>query len=76
MLAVSERESIIIMEGNMEAGPGVVAKCYILICRKRQREILGLVWTFETSKTMPTDKLPPTRPHLPVLLILLYSATP
>jgi hypothetical protein len=37
--------------------------------RERERERMQLVWAFETSKPTPSDTLPPTRPHLIILLI-------
>jgi hypothetical protein len=33
-----------------------------------RREILGWAWAFQTSKLITSDALPPTRPHLPILL--------
>jgi hypothetical protein len=48
--------------------------------RERERERggkrLGLAWTFEISKPTCSDILPPTRPHLLILLILSKSFTP
>jgi hypothetical protein len=50
-------------------GTNKVAEIYILT--HKQRENLGLVGAFEISKLIRSDTLPPTRPHLPILLILL-----
>ena len=30
----------------------------------RKRELLGLVWAFETSKSIPSNILSPIRPHI------------
>jgi hypothetical protein len=55
----------------MQADTGSVAESYILIHRERNgMGDLGLAWAFETSKTIPSDTLLPTRPHLLILLIL------
>lgn len=34
----------------------------------REKEILGMAWTFGTSKPTPCDTLPPPRPHHLILL--------
>lgn len=67
-------------------GAGEIAECY----RERERETktdtekdrqtdrdrLGLSWAFETLKPIPSDTLPPTSPHLLILLILSNSSIP
>ena len=44
---------------------------------EKSAETLGQirVWTFETSKLIPSDTLPPTRPHLLILLTLSKRST-
>jgi hypothetical protein len=52
----------------MLVGSGTVAESEFL--EHGQKKILDLAWAFETSKTTPSDTLPPTRPHLLTLVIL------
>jgi hypothetical protein len=37
------------------------------------RVMLVLAWAFEASKPIPSDTLPPRRPHLLILLVYSYS---
>ena len=47
---------------------------YILIHREKERGSLGLVWTFETSKPIPSNT-PLAIPHLLILFIFSHSST-
>lgn len=42
----------------------------------RERQTLDLGWAFETSVLLLSDRLPLTRPHFVILLILSNSVTP
>lgn len=44
---------------------GEVAK--IWIHRQQGRETLGLAWGFENPKPIPSDTIPPVKPHLQVV---------
>ena len=59
-------------------GTEAVAESHILIHRQRKggRGWLCLAWASETSKPTPIDTLSPTRPHLPILLILSKVSLP
>lgn len=61
--------------GNTEADMILKKKLRILHLdpQATERELLGLVWAFETSKSIPSDILPPMRPHLLILLKYWYS---
>jgi hypothetical protein len=39
----------------------------------RRRQTPGLAWALEISRPTPSDKLPSTRPHLPILVKLYHS---
>ena len=51
-------------------GSGGVAESYILIYSQGKTETLSLAWAFETTNPTPSDTLPPTKPHLLILLII------
>jgi hypothetical protein len=38
-----------------------------------KRVTLVLAWAFEALKPIPSDTLPPRRPHLLILLVYCYS---
>lgn len=69
LLRGSESESMAIMEGSTAAGnpdTGTVAEDSQ--SRGREKRLTGKGMGFQTLKVQPSDTLPPTRPHLLILL--------
>jgi hypothetical protein len=56
--------------GAMKAGAGAIAESYIMICRMRKGDNLGLALVFKALNPTASDTLPSTRPHDLSLLIL------
>jgi hypothetical protein len=72
LLTIAEVQSIIIMIRFMVADMVLENKLQVLHpalrAAGRERETPIMAWAFETLKPSPNNTLPPTRPHLRILL--------